>query len=160
MHCPKFGATTVVALPLLKPKDFESRDDYRLQLGFDNERLVTSWLQIIGRRAPPAPMIAVELVRSGDALVGVTAKVQAMPSWDTQAEKVQKEFADPTIWPKHLPVSHCLPLFRCIGSFCSLGCTALYSSVLNQLYVLFSFSLRRSCTHGRFGMKLIQTGDW
>lgn len=140
-----------MALPLLKPKDFESGNDYRLQLGFDNERLVTSWLQIIGRRAPSAPMVAVELVRSGDALVGVTAKVQAMPSWDTQAEKVQNEFADPTIWPKHLPVGP-LGSFRLQKSNRTLQ--------RPQLTVHDVHSFRRSSTHGKSGMRSIQIEGW
>ena len=40
------------------------------------ERYMTAWLTLIGKGAPEVPVLDVELRRSGDELMGVTAKVR------------------------------------------------------------------------------------
>jgi hypothetical protein len=79
-------------------------DDYKIQFSFDGDRVITSWLQLIGNRAPKAPALVIDLVRSGDALVSSTARIEALGRTDLHYEKVKKEFSDPNLWPKHIPV--------------------------------------------------------
>ena len=81
-------------------------DDYKLQFSFDGDRVITSWLQLIGNRAPEAPTLVIELVRSGDALVSCTARIEALKPTDLHYHKVKQEFGDPNLWPKHLPVHY------------------------------------------------------
>ena len=95
-----------VALPLPQPVGFASADDYKLQLSFDGDRVTTHWVQVTGRRAPEAPFLLVEMLRSGDALVSVSARVKSLPLTDPQYAKIKAEFSNPAVWPKHLPVHY------------------------------------------------------
>jgi len=79
-------------------------DDYKIQFSFNGDRVITSWLQLIGRRAPEAPALIINLVRSGDALVSSTARIEPLKRTDLHYEKVKKDFSDPNLWPKHIPV--------------------------------------------------------
>lgn len=65
-----------MALPILQPVGFKVVDDYKVQLSMDGERLLTPWLLIIGRRAAQPPYVEVELLRSGDTIKSVSAKVR------------------------------------------------------------------------------------
>jgi hypothetical protein len=105
-HCPKFGVSRTVTLPIPEPVSIHTTDDYKIQFSFDGDRVITSWLQLIGNRAPEAPVLIVELVRSGDALVSSTARVEALPRTDLHYQKVKKEFSDPHLWPKHILVHY------------------------------------------------------
>ena len=95
-----------MSLPLPEPIGFDHATDYKLQLSFDGDRIVTPWLQLIGRRAPEAPSLVVELSRSGDALVSVTVHVVNMHRTDMHYHRVKNEFSDATKWPKHVPVHY------------------------------------------------------
>ena len=52
-----------VALPLPRPLGFLEGDEYKLVLSFDGDRHITPWLTLIGKQAPDAPLVDVELVR-------------------------------------------------------------------------------------------------
>jgi len=62
---------------------------------------------IIGKRAAPVPLVDVELVRSGTELRRVRATVLPAPDSISEAHKqLQVEFADSSVWPKHLLVRY------------------------------------------------------
>lgn len=105
-HCPRFATPSTVALPLPQPTGMDQASDYKMQLAFDGDRVVTPWIQILGRKAPVAPVLIVELTRSGDALVSVSAWVESLPRHDPHYIRVKNEFGDPKSWPKHLPVRY------------------------------------------------------
>lgn len=106
MHCPKFGEDRLVALPIPKPIDFENKDEYKIQLSFDSNRITTPWLRIIGNKAQDAPYLEIELIRSGDAVIGVSTKVNSVPKSDPKYREIEEEFKDPNRWPKHLLVQY------------------------------------------------------
>jgi len=75
-HCPRFGKHRTVALPILEPKGAAAEvRDYRIQLSFDGDRLVTPWIPVIGGRVMGMPLVRVELRRVGGELKGVRAEV-------------------------------------------------------------------------------------
>lgn len=92
-------------MPLYKPPNRKGGDEYKIQLSFDGDRIVTPWLKVLGPRAPAAPVLVIELTRSGDALVAARGTVESLPPQSAEGERVKKEFEDETAWPKHLPVS-------------------------------------------------------
>lgn len=94
----------VVSLPIFKPKNWKSGDDYKIQLSFDGDRVVTPWLKILGPRAPEAPVLVIELTRSGDALVAVRGAMESLPPSSADGHRVKMEFEDEAVWPKHLTV--------------------------------------------------------
>ena len=49
-----------------------------------DDRLVTHWLRVIGKHAPGAPLVDIELTQRADVLVSAKAKVRVMAS-DTVA---------------------------------------------------------------------------
>ena len=106
MHCPKFGEDRTVAVPIPQPTSILMTDDYKLQLSFDGNRITTPWFPLLGKRAPEAPILRVELTRSGDAVVGATASIHSLPRNDPKHQVVREEFADAARWPKHLLVSY------------------------------------------------------
>jgi hypothetical protein len=94
-------------MPLPQPVGFQPGDEYKLQLSLDGDRVVTPWLALIGRRAPPVPLVHVELTRSGDALVGATATVEALSgAGSARYRRVAEEFTDPARWPKQVLVRY------------------------------------------------------
>lgn len=96
-----------MALQLPLPIGFASTDEYKMQLSFDGEQHITPWLQLIGRGAPSAPYVEVNLVRSGDALRSVTAAVYAIaPEDQADHRMLVEEFRNASHWPKHLLVSY------------------------------------------------------
>lgn len=105
--CPQFGMSKMIAMevdaPIENPSD---GGDYRLQLSFDEGRIVTPWLQLKGRRSPLFPYIEVELTRSGDALTGVSASVKRMDRFDPQSAALGKQFQNLDEWPKLVLVKY------------------------------------------------------
>lgn len=96
-----------VALPIPQPVGFAVADDYKIQLSLDGDRFVTPWLQLIGRTAPAAPYLRVHLVRSGDALAGMSAEVEEVPDSQSSAyQRVADDFSKAEQWPKHLIVHY------------------------------------------------------
>jgi hypothetical protein len=92
-------------------------DDYRLQFAFDGGRFPTPWLAILGKRAPQGPVVEVELVRSGDALLAAKAAVRSLHEAQDRDPRISRaaakhghqlvaEFANATHWPKHVLVSY------------------------------------------------------
>uniref|UniRef100_A0A7S0X0S9 Transmembrane 9 superfamily member n=1 Tax=Chlamydomonas leiostraca TaxID=1034604 RepID=A0A7S0X0S9_9CHLO len=107
-HCPRFGNDRVVAVPLQKPMlPLSELDDYKLQLSFDGDRHLTPWLKVIGKGAPPVPVVEVELRRSGEELLGVVAKVLPAPVHYQHAHAhLVEEWRNASEWPKHLLVRY------------------------------------------------------
>lgn len=68
-HCPKFGVSRLVVVPLPQPVGYKATYDYKLQLSFDGDRHLTPWLPIIGKRAASPPYVEVVLTRSGSSIV-------------------------------------------------------------------------------------------
>lgn len=107
-HCPRFGHSRVVAVPLSKPAAIGTElKDYKLQLSFDGDRFLTPWMPIIGKRAPKIPFLDVELRRSGTELLGVRAKVSELPSgMEESYRQLITEFRNASYWPKHIIVHY------------------------------------------------------
>ena len=94
-------------MPIPQPIGFESADEYKIQLSLDGDRLVTPWLEIIGRRAPSPPYLQLHLTRSGDALVDVSAAVVPLTGRGSRRHgRLAADFANATHWPKHLMVHY------------------------------------------------------
>ena len=52
-----------MALPLPRPVGFGAGDELKVSLSFDGDRFPTPWLPVLGARAPPVPLLDVQLVR-------------------------------------------------------------------------------------------------
>ncbi|KAL3161947.1 hypothetical protein ABBQ38_009029 [Trebouxia sp. C0009 RCD-2024] len=106
-HCPRFGQDRVVAVPLPHPKGQRPSDDYKVSFAFDHDRLVTHWLRVIGKHAPGAPLVDIELTQRADVLVSAKAKVLPVPPFYLQEHsQLIEEFQNSTHWPKHLLVRY------------------------------------------------------
>ncbi|GMH35844.1 hypothetical protein BSKO_03712 [Bryopsis sp. KO-2023] len=122
-HCPRFGVNTVIAVPLPKPKGFDDVDDYKVQLSFDHERLLTSWVTVIAKHPRLAvgweavnakgmdsvfvPFVNLEMVSRGDRLVKVRANSFRLPKDYLGAhERLVEEYANATHWPKHVMIKY------------------------------------------------------
>lgn len=106
-HCPRFGQDRVVAVPLPYPKGHHASDDYKISFSFDHDRLVTHWLRIIGKHAPAAPLVDIELTQRADILTSAKAKVLPVPKYYLrQHQQLLNEFQNSTHWPKHLLVQY------------------------------------------------------
>lgn len=77
-HCPRFGESHTVVLPLPRPANasYAELREYKLQLAFDHDRFVTPWLALWGQGAPEAPLLEVHLTRAGEVLLDVEARVR------------------------------------------------------------------------------------
>lgn len=129
-------------MPIPEPTGFDSPDNYKLQLSFDGDRVITPWLQIIGRHAPEAPSLVIDLVRSGDALVSVSAKVEGLKPTDPHYTLIRKEFSSKETWPKHLTVRNTrifIIVHRCLNLyFISLQAPALLPPTVILLMIFLS----------------------
>ncbi|KAL4859320.1 hypothetical protein ACK3TF_001057 [Chlorella vulgaris] len=106
-HCPKFGVSRLVVVPLPQPVGYKATDDYKLQLSFDGDRHLTPWLPIIGKRAASPPYVEVVLTRSGSSIVSVTSTVYQLDDADQkQHAAMVNDFLNATHWPKHLLVHY------------------------------------------------------
>lgn len=107
-HCPRFGRTRIVALPFNKPGDnLEEINDYRIQLSFDGDRILTPWLTIIGKNVDGMPLLEVQLRRAGDELTGVKARVLPLPDeMLIHHTTLYEDYKNTTHWPKHVLVHY------------------------------------------------------
>ncbi|CAI5983119.1 unnamed protein product [Closterium sp. NIES-64] len=79
-HCPRFGINREVALPIPRPVGFEMAEhSYKMSLSVGNEKFVTPWLLVIGRKSQNVPLIEVTLTHFAGDLRGVQAKVHNLP---------------------------------------------------------------------------------
>ncbi|KAK9805044.1 hypothetical protein WJX73_006255 [Symbiochloris irregularis] len=103
-HCPHFGQNKLVALPLPQPRGFTAvTDSYKVQLSFHGDRLLTSWIRLMGKGAPVVPYVHVTLTRRGAALKAVKAEVAAVPQqYLITHHALITEFSNASHWPKHL----------------------------------------------------------
>ncbi|KAK9811472.1 hypothetical protein WJX72_004453 [[Myrmecia] bisecta] len=107
-HCPRFGQDRLVALPIPRPVGaLTIQQTYKISFSIDNDRLLTPWLTIIGKRAPAAPMLDIELTQTGDQVTAVKAKVLPVPlAFLAMHQELVDEFHNATHWPKHLLVQY------------------------------------------------------
>ena len=108
-HCPRFGHNRLVAIPLPSPhashegKKFE----YKIQMSFDGDRYVTSWLKLLGPGAPSCPFLIITLRKAGEELLGVSAEVtEASTHYLHSHARLVDEFKNASHWPKHLLVHY------------------------------------------------------
>lgn len=103
-HCPRFGQTRVVALPIHKPGDDTQRvTDYRLQLSFDGDRVLTPWLTVMGKHVDGMPLVEVTLRRAGDELKGAAARVLPLPDeLLLRHASLYDDYKNASHWPKHV----------------------------------------------------------
>lgn len=126
-HCPRFGHSKTVAIPLPQPVGFLPGDDYKLALSFEGDRLHTPWLTLLGNSALEVPLVEVTLVRllpscsavlvqvcraahppawkqafTGGVVRAVRAQTVPMPASFLQLhQELVAEFNNATVWPKH-----------------------------------------------------------
>lgn len=99
-------------------------DDYKIQLAFDHERLVTSWVTVIvshpkmaagweaenlekAAGAVMVPFVNVELIRRGDKLERVRMKSFRLPdNYLSMHHGLVEEYRNASHWPKHLLVKY------------------------------------------------------
>jgi hypothetical protein len=106
-HCPRFGHSKTVALPLPKPVGFLEGDEYKLSLAFDGDRLHTPWLKLIGAAAPKVPIVDVELLYAhGTLLLVHAATLPVPPSYTSMHAELVAEFRNASAWPKHVLVHY------------------------------------------------------
>ncbi|KAI8477189.1 MAG: hypothetical protein J3K34DRAFT_515867 [Monoraphidium minutum] len=103
-HCPRFGKERTVALPILEPKAASGDiKDYRIQLSFDGDRLVTPWIQVMGGKVLGMPLVVVQLRRVGGELKGARVEVIPLPDeFLLSHSDMFDDFANATHWPKHV----------------------------------------------------------
>ncbi|GAX81759.1 hypothetical protein CEUSTIGMA_g9187.t1 [Chlamydomonas eustigma] len=104
-YCPRHGQDRTVALPLPQPQAAlqPDKDDYKIQLSFDSDRLFTSWIKVLGPGAPRVPVVEIHLRRAGEELLGVTAQVLDAPiSYLHSHPTLADEWRNESAWPKHL----------------------------------------------------------
>lgn len=101
---------------------FEDPDDYKIQLSFDHERLVTSWITVVVKHpkvvggweaenaekaaaAVLVPFVNLVMVRRGDKLVKVRVNAFRLPEKYLQIHPtLLEEYKNATHWPKHLMI--------------------------------------------------------
>ncbi|GBF98857.1 hypothetical protein Rsub_11461 [Raphidocelis subcapitata] len=107
-HCPRFGRPRTVALPLLEPRGAEGEvRDYRLQLSFDGDRVVSPWVTVIGGRVAGMPLVRVELSRVGGELRGARVEVVPLPDeFLLSHADLYAAFTNASHWPKHVLVHY------------------------------------------------------
>eukprot|EP00878_Enallax_costatus_P028335 GHUV01030598.1.p1 GENE.GHUV01030598.1~~GHUV01030598.1.p1 ORF type:complete len:223 (+),score=25.62 GHUV01030598.1:877-1545(+) len=107
-HCPRFARTRIVALPISKPgSEGEEVNDYRIQLSFDGDRILTPWLTVIGKNVEGMPLLEVQLRRAGDELTGVKARVVPLPDdMLIRHATLYEDYKNTTHWPKHVMVHY------------------------------------------------------
>lgn len=116
-RCPLFGRQKHTTILIEGPSP--GMDHFSVQFAFDHGRYVTPWLQIIGNKRVRNPFIHVELVKTGNAITGVHAKVLEYDERTHHVsghvgvhhskghmKKVYEEFHDPNTWPKHVLVKY------------------------------------------------------
>lgn len=127
VHCPMYGIDSVVDIPLPVPPALGARDGYKLQLAVEGDRRLTPWLALLGRGAPPLPVLDVVLTRSGDDLLGVTARVVELDEADAARHALLvADWRNATRWPKHLLVHYRWDARRDIDA--AGGLTALFTA--------------------------------
>lgn len=106
-HCPHFGRTRVVVIPVPQPLGFKSVDTYKIGFSIAGDRLYTTWLKILGGSTPEVPMIEMTLVRMGEDIKSISAEVQPVPEhYSGHHAALVEEWANATQWPKHLLVDY------------------------------------------------------
>uniref|UniRef100_A0A7S0VAG3 Uncharacterized protein n=1 Tax=Polytomella parva TaxID=51329 RepID=A0A7S0VAG3_9CHLO len=81
-NCPRFGLDRLVSLPLPKPvvPFLADVDSYKIQFALDDGSLLTSWVQVLGRGAPEAPLVILRIrYGGGGVIIGVSAEVVEAP---------------------------------------------------------------------------------
>ncbi|CAI5978607.1 unnamed protein product [Closterium sp. NIES-65] len=103
-HCPRFGINREVALPIPRPVGFEMAEhSYKMSLSVGNEKFVTPWLLVIGRKSQNVPLIEVTLTHFAGDLRGVQAKVHNLPhEYLERHRQLALEFRNESHWPKHV----------------------------------------------------------
>lgn len=81
--------------------------EYKIQLSFDGDRYVTSWIKLLGPGAPHCPFVVVTLRKAGEELLGVLAQVSEAPTHYLHSHsRLVEEFKNASHWPKHLLVHY------------------------------------------------------
>lgn len=107
-HLISFPSPFQLAIPLPAPADGSAAltGTYKVQLAFDGDRLVTPWLAVLGREGGGVPVINLLFSSAGGAPTRVVASVApAPPAYLAAHGALAAEWADPGVWPKHVPVS-------------------------------------------------------
>ncbi|WIA28912.1 hypothetical protein OEZ86_011436 [Tetradesmus obliquus] len=107
-HCPRFGQNRIVAMPINKPgTDAQEVTDYRIQLSFDGDRVLTPWLTVLGKGVEGMPLLEVQLRRAGDELKGAKAWVLPLPDELLMKHAaLYEDYKNTTHWPKHVLVHY------------------------------------------------------
>lgn len=105
-HCPRFGMDQLVVLPLEEPAMWHKDDEYKLMLSFDSDRLLTTWLTVLGPgRAPP--LITVTLTSVGGELRRAHAAAAPLPpAYLAKHPRLTEEYTDAKLWPKHVLIEY------------------------------------------------------
>lgn len=102
-HCPRFGVSREVVLPIPRPVGFSSNEAYKLALMVGKERYTTPWLLVFGLPSGKVPMVDITLTHFVGELRGVSAKVVTMPDeFIVKHPSVSSHYHNMTHWPKHL----------------------------------------------------------
>ena len=92
-----------MAIPLPKPLGFQPGDELKLAFAFDSDRLPTPWLPVLGPRAPPVPLLDVQLTRTGGFVTAVQAATVPVPeAYLRLHQELLQEFRNDSHWPKHV----------------------------------------------------------
>eukprot|EP00882_Tetradesmus_deserticola_P023038 GHRQ01025069.1.p1 GENE.GHRQ01025069.1~~GHRQ01025069.1.p1 ORF type:complete len:177 (+),score=75.72 GHRQ01025069.1:623-1153(+) len=95
-------------MPINKPgTNGQEVTDYRIQLSFDGDRVLTPWLAVLGKNVEGMPLLEVQLRRAGDELKGVKAWVLPLPDELLLGHAtLYEEYKNTTHWPKHVLVHY------------------------------------------------------
>lgn len=123
-HCPRFEQDSVVSIPIPKPKLFNEVDEYKIQLAFDHERLLSSWLTILAKPDSPGagfaifhehkltddvliPYVKVSLWKREDELLRVQVHSARLPeTYMSIHPGLVEEYKNRSHWPKHVLVKY------------------------------------------------------
>eukprot|EP00879_Flechtneria_rotunda_P011686 GHRR01012207.1.p1 GENE.GHRR01012207.1~~GHRR01012207.1.p1 ORF type:complete len:208 (+),score=60.05 GHRR01012207.1:512-1135(+) len=96
------------ALPINKPSSEEQEiTDYKIQLSFDGDRILTPWLTVLGPRIEGMPLVEVQLRRAGDELKGVKARVLPLPDeLLLKHATLFEDYKNVSHWPKHVLIHY------------------------------------------------------
>jgi len=104
-HCPHFGRSRVVAVPVPQPQGFKAVDTYKIQFSIAGDRLFSGWLKLLGGSSPGVPMVDMTLVRVGNDIKSISAEVVEVPDhYAAHHATLVEEWSNATHWPKHLLV--------------------------------------------------------